>query len=307
MKKFIAALSLAILSACGGDKKVEQEIVLDDFKDRIGYVLGALNAESILKSGEKMKDMNLEKMVLGFNENLNEKDCSDCDDVLMDLFGPYFQDFDTTHVEAGSKCLGQKTAFAFYADMIRMGGAEKINLDMVKVGFEHGLFEKDTLIDETEKRTMVQNFILDLNVVNGDKMMADAKAIEGVQVFDNGIVLQTIEEGKGDFPGATDDVEVEYILTSSLGDTVQSSYQMKQMKGSDEPVYLSLNGGVIPGWSFVLPKMKVGGKYRTYIPWELAYGEQGGKESLCFFIELKKSAPQGTFIKPNPENFGGMQ
>ena len=306
MKKVVAVLSLAVLSACGGDKKAEKEIVLDDFNDRIGYVLGALNAESILKSGEKMKDMNLEKMVLGFNENLNDKDCSDCDDVLMDLFGPYFQDFDTTHVEAGSKCLGQKTAFAFYADMMRMGGDEKINFDMVKVGFEHGLYERDTLIDESEKRTMVQNFILDLNVLNGDKMMATAKAMEGVQVFDNGIVLQTIEEGKGSYPNATDDVEVEYILTSSLGDTVQSSYQMKQMKGSDEPIYLSLNGGVIPGWSFVLPKMKVGGKYRTYIPWELAYGEQGGKESLCFFIELVKSAPQGTFIKPNPETLGGM-
>lgn len=307
MKKIIAIASLVLLTACGGkETKSEEPIVLDDFKDRIGYILGALNAESILKSGEKMKDMNLDKMVLGFNENLNDKDCSECDDVLMDLFGPYFQDFDTTHVEAGSKCLGQKTAFAFYADMLRMGGDSKINLEMVKVGFEHGLFGKDTLIDETEKRTMVQNFILDLNVINGEKMMTEAKAMEGVEVFDNGIVLQTIEDGRGAYPGETDDVEVEYILTSSLGDTVQSSYQMKKMKGSNEPVYLSLNGGVIPGWSFVLPKMKVGGKYRTYIPWELAYGEQGGKESLCFLIELVSNGPQGSLVKPTPESLGGI-
>jgi hypothetical protein len=47
-------------------------------------------------------------------------------------------------------------------------------------------------------------------------------------------------------------------------------------------------------------KMKKGGKYRVYIPWNLAYGEQMGKESLCFLIELIDYAPEGTFVKPQP-------
>jgi FKBP-type peptidyl-prolyl cis-trans isomerase len=73
---------------------------------------------------------------------------------------------------------------------------------------------------------------------------------------------------------------------------------MKNQEGKIEPVPLQLDGGVIPGWSYVLPKMKKGGKYKIYIPWELAYGIEGGKESLCFDIELIDSAPAGTFVKP---------
>jgi FKBP-type peptidyl-prolyl cis-trans isomerase FklB len=97
-------------------------------------------------------------------------------------------------------------------------------------------------------------------------------------------------------------VKVHYILTSSLGDTIQSSYQ-GDGKGNVEPVPLALNGGVIPGWSFAIPKMKVGGKYRIYIPWNLAYGEQQGKESLCFMVELLERGAEGSFtksLKTNP-------
>ena len=46
--------------------------------------------------------------------------------------------------------------------------------------------------------------------------------------------------------------------------------------------------------------MKKGGLYRLYLPWNLAYGEEGGRESLCFVIELVDYAKQGTFVKPAP-------
>jgi FKBP-type peptidyl-prolyl cis-trans isomerase len=52
---------------------------------------------------------------------------------------------------------------------------------------------------------------------------------------------------------------------------------------------------VIPGWTIAIPKMKVGGKYRIFIPWNLAYGEQQGKESLCFFVELIATGKEGSF------------
>lgn len=307
MKKWLFIAPLGLMFACGNDATEETPVVLNTAEDKIGYVLGALNAESILQSGDKMKDLDKNELIAGFNENLNKKDCSECDEELKKLFGPYYQDFDTTYLKSGSKCLGRKTGFSFYADMIRMGGDKKINLEMVKAGFKHALYETDTLIAEQERQTMVQNFIMDLNTANGDKMMSKAKKIKGAQIFDNGVVLQTIKEGTGASPTATDDVIVEYILTNALGDTVQSSYQMKKMSGSTEPVALSLNGGVIPGWTFVLPKMKKGGKYRTYIPWQLAYGEQAGKESLCFFIELVEIGKGGTLVKPQapmPEQQG---
>lgn len=303
MRKWLFIAPLSLLFACGDSETpaVVEEVNLDDYADRIGYVLGALNAESIMQSGGKMNELNKELLIEGFGENLSDKDCSDCDDVLLGLFGPYGQDFDTTKIDAGSSCIGRITGFRFYTDMLGMGGLEKINLDKVKIGFQHGVYDADTLIDESEKRTMVQNFLVDINSMNGERMISAAKNEPGAQVFDNGVVLFTLEEGNGEYPGATDDVEVEYILTNAVGDTVQSSYEMKKTNPAAGPVYLSLNGGVIPGWSFVIPKMRVGGKARAYIPWNLAYGEQGGKESLCFFIELKGFGPQGTLLKQQPQ------
>lgn len=308
MRKWLIIIApLALIFACGDNTEVEESLELEDFSDRMGYVLGSLNAESIMQSGDKMNDLNKEMLIEGFNENFNEKDCKDCDEVIKQLFGPYFQDFDTAFVDAGSKCLGRKTGSIFYSDMLRMGGLERIDIDMVKIGFKHGVNASDTLIDEATKRTMIQDFIADLNVLNGDKMLEKAKSIDGAEVFENGIVMLTIEEGNGSYPGPTDDVEVEYILTSSLGDTIQSSYEMKKMSGSTDPVALSLNGGVIPGWSYALPKMKQGGKYRIYVPWGLAYGEQGGKESLCFLIELINHGPEGTLLKKQAPVPGGIQ
>ena len=110
--------------------------------------------------------------------------------------------------------------------------------------------------------------------------------------------METLRPGKGTQPSATDDVKVHYILTSALGDTVQNSYTMKNEAGIIEAVPLQLSGGVIPGWTYVLPKMKKGGLYRVYIPWDLAYGEQQGRESLCFVIELIDHAKTGSFVKP---------
>ncbi len=302
MKKWLlfAPVALVLFSCGGGEEEVvaDEPLNLESFEDRLGYVLGSLNAQSILRSGPRMSELDKDLVAEGFSMNLNEKDCSECEDVMLDFMGPYYQDFDTTHLEAGSKCVGRQSAFAFYKDMVRMGGVDKMNMEMVKAGFKLGMNQNDTLIDEAERREMVGNFIMDLNVIAGQNMLDQAKTISGAQVFDNGVVMEVLEEGNGGMPGPTDDVEVEYILTNAFGDTVQSSYDMKKATGNMDPVALSLNGGVIPGWSFIVPKMKKGGKYRVYIPWDLAYGEQQGKESLCFFIELVNYGPQGSLFTP---------
>ena len=143
-------------------------------------------------------------------------------------------------------------------------------------------------------RFMMTDFMTGLNVTNGKKMMEKAKKIPGIALLEGGIYMETIKAGTGVSPSSSDDVKVHYILTSALGDTIQSSYK-GDGKGNVEPIPLALNGGVIPGWTIAIPKMKVGGKYRIYIPWNLAYGEQQGKESLCFLVELLASGKEGSF------------
>jgi FKBP-type peptidyl-prolyl cis-trans isomerase FklB len=57
--------------------------------------------------------------------------------------------------------------------------------------------------------------------------------------------------------------------------------------------------GVIPGWTEALQLMKVGSKWKLFIPSELAYGEQGAganigpNEVLIFDIELLEIKDKG--------------
>lgn len=303
MRKLLFILIPLLFIGCGDKNEQKEETVkLVTEKDRLSYVLGSMNAKTIVGTQDPNIDrLDMEEVAKGFASNLNNNKPTDCEATLIKLFGPNFQDFDSTYAKEGAQCLGKLTAYAFYQDMVKMKGLEMVDMKMAKIGFRHGLLKKDTLIAEEEKQKMIQGFIKDLNVKNGSKMMAEAKKIKGAQVFENGIVMQVISEGKGGSPSSTDDVKVEYILTSATGDTVQSSYAMKVQSGSKDPVALKLNGGVIPGWTYVVPKMKKGGKYRVYIPWDLAYGEQMGRESLCFVIELIDYAKEGTFVKPEPQ------
>jgi FKBP-type peptidyl-prolyl cis-trans isomerase len=329
MKNLGVVLFTALLFVgCGGkSEKTEDTVELKDFKDRLSYVLGSINAQSIVGQPDpNIARLDMELIAKGFEANLNDNMPKDCEATLTKLFGPYYQDFDSTYAAAGAECLGKLTAYSFYREMKEVGALDKIDLKMTVIGFRHGLLKKDSLVPEAEKKEIFGNFIKDIEAVMqkkneaaGLKMIEDAKKVSGAKVFDNGIVIQDIKAGNGASPAITDDVKIEYILISASGDTLQSSYEMKKMTKNNDPVALSLTA-VIPGWTFALPKMKKGGKYKLYVPWQLAYGEQGMYnpqtqsmdikpfESLMFVIELIDFAKQGTFVKPQHQEMpqGGM-
>ena len=310
MKKLFLYLPLLFVFACNSDtdKEKEEVIELKTSKDRLSYALGSMSAQSLVGSkDENMKKLDIDELIEGFGENLKDNEPKECEETIQKLFGPYFQDFDTAFAKAGSKCIGRLTAYSLYKNIEKTGALSELDFDMVKNGFKYAMLQKDTLMTEQERTTIVQNFLFDINVKNGDKMISDAKNLPNAQVFENGIVMVTLKEGTGGSPAATDDVEVEYILTSATGDTIQSSYDMKKQRGSTDPVALSLDGGVIPAWSYALPKMKKGGKYQLYVPWDQAYGEQGGKESLSFTIDLVNYGKKGTLVKPVPPQQGMPQ
>lgn len=313
---FFIALSAMILAACGG-KKAEEVITLTTEKDKLSYVLGAINAQAIVgQASSDMNRLNMEKVVEGFEAGLKAQDPpSDCQNTLMQLFGPSGQDFDTTHLIEGSVCIGRLTAYTFYREMKEVDELKNIDLQMTVKGFRAGLNKADTILSEKDKKAIFDKFIAGVEEkikkqgeVANTKMMDGAKAKAGARVFDNGIVIHDLRPGTGASPSATDDVKIEYILMNSKGDTLQNSYEMKAMSGSKDAVSLNLTQ-VVPGWSFALPQMKKGGKYHLFVPWEMGYGEQGMYdpqsqtmvvkpfESLQFVIDLVDIAKQGTFVK----------
>ncbi|MES2799328.1 MAG: FKBP-type peptidyl-prolyl cis-trans isomerase [Bacteroidota bacterium] len=317
MRNLIAGVvTVMILASCGG-KKADEVVKLVSEKDKLSYVLGSINAQAIVgQQNSDLKRLNMDKVVEGFEAGLADTEPpSECQSTLQKLFGPNSQDFDTTYLQEGSLCIGRLTAYTFYREMKEVDALKKIDLKLTIAGFKHGLNKVDTLISDKEKKEIFDGFIADIekriktkSEEQNVKMMASAKAKAGARVFENGVVIHDLKAGTGVSPKATDDVKIEYILMSSSGDTLQNSYEMKMMTGKMEPVALNL-GGVVAGWSFGLPQMKKGGKYHLFVPWELAYGEQGMYdpqsqtmvvkpfESLQFIIEVIDVAKQGVFVK----------
>lgn len=108
---------------------------------------------------------------------------------------------------------------------------------------------------------------------------------DDVIVTESGLQYVVIDEGKGGKPGLSSRVRVHYHGTLIDNTVFDSSHQR------GEPAEFPVNG-VIPGWTEALQLMDVGSKWKLYIPYELAYGEQGAGgaigpcETLIFDVEL---------------------
>lgn len=104
------------------------------------------------------------------------------------------------------------------------------------------------------------------NREKGEAFLAANAKKEGVVVTASGLQYEIIKKGRGDNPKATSTVKVHYTGTTINGEVFDSSVER------NEPVSFPLNA-VIPGWTEGVQLMKVGAKYRFYIPQELAYGQ----------------------------------
>jgi FKBP-type peptidyl-prolyl cis-trans isomerase FkpA len=101
----------------------------------------------------------------------------------------------------------------------------------------------------------------------------------------SGLVYQSLKEGSGASPAATDTVKVHYRGTLQDGKEFDSSYKR------GEPTEFPLNR-VIPCWTEGVQMMKPGGKARLTCPPAIAYGARGAggvippDATLTFEVEL---------------------
>jgi FKBP-type peptidyl-prolyl cis-trans isomerase len=113
------------------------------------------------------------------------------------------------------------------------------------------------------------------------------KQFESGKTTASGLKYIIINEGTGATPTATSNVKVHYTGTFIDGKVFDSSVQRGQ------PIDFGLNQ-VIKGWGEGVQLMKEGAKFKFYIPYNLAYGEQGAggvippKTDLIFEVELLK-------------------
>ncbi len=309
MRNLLIIPALLLLVSCGNKKATEEEVVkLETQKDKLSYCIGADQGKMIMESKDpNLARYNFDLIVEGFEKGFNTKASNDaeCEATLRKLFGAQGQDFDTTYLAAGCLCIGKTVGSHFYDRWSKIGAIDQLDLKMATIGFRHSLLKKDTLVPKEERMNMVKGFVVDLNKMHGAKMLENAKKLPNIKILPNGMIIQTLQAGTGAFPGTTDDVKVDYILTSASGDTIQSSFDYKKQSGKEVPAF-NLGGQIITGWKEGFPHLQKGGKYKLFIPTELAYGESQGSESLCFYIEFHDFGKAGSLLKPEPQNPQGQ-
>lgn len=113
----------------------------------------------------------------------------------------------------------------------------------------------------------------------------------GVVTRPSGLQYEVLQAGTGPQPTLDDVVSTQYRGTHLDG----SEFDATDPHGG--PATFPVRG-VVPGWQEALPLMKVGSRWRLYVPPDLGYGEGGSppviepNEVLVFEIELVRIEPR---------------
>lgn len=122
-------------------------------------------------------------------------------------------------------------------------------------------------------------------IEEGQKFCSENLKKPGVKQTASGLQYEVLLEGTGPKPADTSTVKVHYEGFLLNGKKFDSS------RDRGDPATFGLNQ-VIRGWTEGVQLMSVGSKYKFYIPYQLAYGEQGSGEAipggatLVFEVEL---------------------
>lgn len=124
-----------------------------------------------------------------------------------------------------------------------------------------------------------------LNAARSRQFMARNKTRPGVITLPSGVQYKVLRKGNGVHPTLKSTVVANYRGSLIDGMEFDSSY------AHGHPVTFPVSR-MLPGWRDVLPRMRVGGKWKVFIPPDQAYGAQGQlprigpNEVLVFEIEL---------------------
>ena len=171
--------------------------------------------------------------------------------------------------------------------------ATELNIDDFAKAIKD-VFAANAQMTDAEAQAAVQNFFQQkaeeqakAAKAEGENFLAENAKKPGVKTLPSGLQYEVLREGNGRKPTATDQVECHYEGTLINGQVFDSSYRR------GETATFGLNQ-VIKGWTEGLQLMQEGAKYRFFIPYNLAYGEQGAGQAippyaaLIFDVELIK-------------------
>lgn len=183
--------------------------------------------------------------------------------------------------------------------LLDMGLETSLNIDDFATAIRDLFTGKAPQLSNEEARQILDKFFTEMEALQqaeadkkgkaakgaGEQFLAENAKREGVFCTRSGLQYEILKEGDGPHPEADDTVRCHYEGTLIDGTVFDSSYRRNQ------PAEFGLRQ-VIAGWTEGVQLMKVGAKYKFYIPYQLGYGERGAGASippysaLVFTVEL---------------------
>ncbi|MBK7343970.1 MAG: FKBP-type peptidyl-prolyl cis-trans isomerase [Saprospiraceae bacterium] len=171
-------------------------------------------------------------------------------------------------------------------DNLSKQGFEKLDIASLADGLKAAITKSDMKLDQAAANQVVQQYMQKKDeakfadaVANAAAFFAENGKKPGVKSLPSGLQYEVINAGSGASPGLTDKVTTHYHGTLLDGTVFDSSVDR------GEPASFPVNG-VIKGWTEALQLMKVGDKWRLYVPSDLAYGSRGAGAKIPPFTPL---------------------
>lgn len=279
--KFLVVIGLSLfLFSCNNENQVDLEnITFDSPKERVSYAIGADYGVNVMGiPDETFELLDIEIIVNGFMDGLqgNTVDKEKCEFLVQGLFSP--SGLDTSLYKPGkvADCYGFLYGDILRDNMQRKEALELLDMEYIQIGFTHALNKMDTLIPLQDRNKMVMDFNNDVAEQMSERMIAQAKTIPDAYLDEKGFILVTHQEGDGEVLDRENEFRMVFTLTSPIGDTIVSTIQDPSAPNTQNAQIISAEELVVPnGFMDAVKQMRVGGSYTVYVPYDLAFGDQG--------------------------------
>jgi FKBP-type peptidyl-prolyl cis-trans isomerase FklB len=272
-----------------------ERLISENLRDKANYAFGLEIGASLTRQGTKVDIEVVERGIADAVEGKPEMDSAEFRDTMMAFWRS------TRGRRAGDVAeadeVGEKVSYAIGLDVVRNLGSQGLDIipERMASGIADGIAGTPKMEQAEIRATMMalKRAVAEKaaraakeNLGKGRAWLAENSKREGVVTLPSGLQYEVIEAGDGPSPGRNDRVTVHYTGTRIDGTVFDSS------RKRNEPATFGVSR-VIKGWTEALQLMKVGAKWKLYIPTELAYGERPRpdgliepNDALVFEVEL---------------------
>jgi len=272
-------------------------------KKNMSYSFGYLTGQSLQKNDFSKEEVNPRPFIAGFAKGFQatKADLTEIEKMLV----ARMQEGVPAKSEEAATNIAYSIGYSSSANIALQLGCslDEFDIEMVAAGYMTALSGQEPKFSQEEMQGHLQTFFMPkqqakqaeqqkkdavaakVNIEAGKKFLAENAKKEGVVTTESGLQYKVLKEGTGVKPTTEDKVKTHYHGTLIDGTVFDSSVERGQ------PATFPVNG-VIQGWQEAIPLMKVGAKYRLFIPSDLAYGMRamGPKipagSTLIFEVEL---------------------